>query len=282
MVKAGIRGPFGAGYGIHIEIYPYNQLPLWGTSPPYNRLLQVFPYSAKFINSTSGIFSFHLPNLNNVSIYANYYGCFSDLSPHYYLFSIVNGKLIVDPLNSTESPIPNYEYFNSSINLNGSVTNGIYIYQASPPQILNGSFSMDSIVYYPIKLYEGVHVNSTIMKIIDSSNIIPIISSNATIMSNLCIINFHGSNYPSSVYLIKPNSESLFWFKTPISGTYTVIIRVINGSAILNGNYLAQNSTVMFDVNSEYELSIKTTNSSAELAVLQYFKGFSQRFRLLR
>ena len=87
-------------------------------------------------------------------------------------------------------------------------------------------------------------------------------------MPNLCIINFHGSNYPSSVYLTKPNSESLFWFKTPKSGTHTVIIRVINGSAILNGNYLTQNFTVMFyvNVNSEYEFSIKTTNGSAELA----------------
>jgi len=55
---------------------------------------------------------------------------------------------------------------------------------------------MDTIVYYPIKLYEGVLVNSSIMKIVNSSNIITIISSNATIMSNLCTINFHGSNYP--------------------------------------------------------------------------------------
>ena len=270
MIKAGIKEPFPFGYGIRIEIYSYNQFPLWGTSPPYNLLLEVFPYSVKFINSTTGYFSFHLSNLNNVSIYVNYYGSsFSDLSPLYYLFSIVNDKLIIDPLNSTESPIPNYEYFNSSVNLKGSPSNGIYIYQASPPQLSNGSFSMDSIVYYPIKLYEGVHVNSSIIKIINSSNIIPIISSNATIMPYLYIINFHGSNYSSNVYLIKPNSESLFWFKTPISGTYTVIIRVINGSAILNGNYLTQNSTIMFsvNVNSEYEFSIKTTNSSAKLAV---------------
>jgi hypothetical protein len=264
IADAGIKGSFNPSFGPVIDVFPWNQTPTAGAMVPANRLAASFPYSWTFLNSTSGYFSFSMPALDNVSIYVWYHGgSFYDLSPEYYLGSVVNGRFAQEPIATASSPPQEYEYTNSSPSLIRP-----YLYIESPPELVNGAFHMNSIIYYPTALYSNPNPYSpAAMNVINYSNIIPVITGGVEALPVESQFSCCGYEYPSNAYLIPPNSTAVLSLKTPLPGNYSIYVRAVKGLALINGSPVS-NSTVEFSeyVEGSYNLSISTLNRSADVS----------------
>lgn len=235
---------FSAGFGPLLEVYPYNQNPQWGEYlPPTNRMYENVGYKVLKSKNTSGELGYTMPELSNVSVYLAFHvGCYGQISGLYYVFSLINGRVSVNPIKSENYPLQ-YQFINKNI----TATLSPFVYASSTPNIITNTnskqcpntwFYFNESYIYPEIAYVGNNLASNAaINLLKHANIIPAINSNATYLNeNSSYIYSHmhdGGYYNGDRYLIMRSRIALN-ASTIIAGNYTMYLNVYNGTLVLN------------------------------------------------
>ncbi|MGC8726337.1 MAG: hypothetical protein ACP5RS_07200, partial [Thermoplasmata archaeon] len=275
---------FGAGFGPLLEVYPYNENPMWGPNiPPTNRVYEDVGYTVLKRGNNTGELEFTMPELSNVSVYLAFHGgMFAQISSLYYAFTLVDGKTYVEPLKNK-----NYSLQYQLVNNNTSVTISPYLYAINNPVIINNTFYFNESYIYPQIAYVGYNlISSTEVNLLKHDNIILVVRSNATYLNenNSYIFNhmYKGGYYNGNMYFLM-KSKIILNASTPIAGNYTMDLKVYNGTLILNnityykGFYkepLFINNTISMVAESSsrtmFSISIEQTNIYSNATVLNF------------
>lgn len=212
-------------------------------------------------NSSSGFVSFALPNINgNIAI--NYYmGSFQIASPAYYVGTLNQDIIHVNPIktsiidnkdpefsNSENSTDPSFELIHSPTitSANGKVILYYDAYIDYPTMYIFNRLNISSI-------YSNLHVH-----------IIPTTHTNST--EDI----LQGINKQSSPFFIEKNTSMVLYLNTPVNGTYHLNIGVAGNIYIRGLGSIEGKKSFNISINGTYKLNLFSLfNSSVSISVYQ-------------
>jgi len=256
---------FWNGFNTFIEVYPYNENPIYGLPypNPINRVYQIIAPEHIYISNYSGQLVFSMPALSNVSVYLAFYGSgFAQLSPLYYIFSIVNRSVVLNPIQYEFEPLK-YRLISGT----ASTTITPFIFLDNGPDIINGTLYLNESYIYPEKAYVGTDlINISQIENMKHMNIFPVIKSNATYFNkndSFILNNFKsGSFYNGYRYIVMDSTIGLN-ASTPIFGNYILALDVYNGTLYLDGtNYNKGNYNIPIYINGTIFISAKANEKT--------------------
>ena len=211
------------------------------------------PTSQIQYNNTSGIVSFKLPD-NNGNIGISYYlSEFQTASPLYYIGTLSNNKISVNPLNASlnNHSIP---VFSTSGNLSNArfekIGHPILIYKKRISLIYNA---------YILRQELYVFKNYDLNKILPSFNfyIIPTYYINSTQGKVLLI------KKETSSIIIDKNTTKKIYLNTPYNGTYHLVIKVRGNIYIKGLGNISGNRSFNLLIDGMYTLDVKALETSS-------------------
>lgn len=262
-----INGTFYSGFSPEIQLYPSNKNPEWVSyvDGGNNRAYLELNYKQHRINSTSGYIDFDIPDINDTSLYINYYGGrFTDISPLYYVASINKG----DQFEEMPLRIEYNSNFSEYEKLNNTELISPYVIQVSEPEIVTGYINgimydnaiLDDATYVqPVAVFQNVSLN-TFNNIISKSNLVLDLFLNNMSKSNV----FNG--YPVNNVIFNVHNMTKLYFATPITGNYNITVKVLNGN-ISFLNYTLDSGVHRFTMHLNSKGSLVFNSSNASIIV---------------
>lgn len=236
---------FGPNFSVSAALYSSGTY-----APEYKPLYRdLGPNSQCRVNNTSGTINFVFPDENG-SIVLNYYlGSFSDASPSYYVGTITEGKLSLDPIReyNLSSPISDYAPLSNAT--------GTFLLKYSEPNVsvMDGiatSMNYTAYILFPsIMLFNKINTSTVFSNY--NINLIPMTAR--TLPRSTAVVL---KDAPKRIALQKNQSLDTY-LQTPVNGTYHLKINV-NGTLYIRGiGAIERNASMNLRINGVYILRIK-------------------------
>ncbi|MGP6221063.1 hypothetical protein [Caldiplasma sukawensis] len=211
------------------------------------------PSAQKQTNSTSGLISFEIPAISGNIGVKYYLSSFQTASPVYYVGTLNDTKILVDPIENSSimNSQLNFTNYNDEKNVSFLVTQSPSVIITNGKAILN----YNAYVIYPeLYVFKKLNISSIFSKL--NIHIIPIYFNSTAF--NLLIF-----EKESQQFSILKNKTMIIYLNTPVNGTFHLKINV-NGNIFIKGlGNISGEKSFNISIQNSYKLDLYAMNNSS-------------------